>query len=311
MPVSPAPSASPADALAHAPARRLPAAPGATPTPPSAALDGVALDGDAVGAPLRAELCRNCGEALAGAYCGACGQRRVTGRLTPRGMVGDVLEQLVVVDRGLWFTAAALTRDPGRMIRRYLDGERRRYVGPIAYLSILCAVQLFVVPLVFGTSDVDVVAAQARHMASGPHPFFTVAQAAAYTRANTVITEQALWTSLVMAVPFALVFRRAFRRTGLNAAEMAVFAIYTFAHSAALYTPLVPVVRLANGGMGMRFVVSNALWLAVVLRASPALFGGSAVRTTLRALWAWLLAYLLTMLVLGVGLIAAIKLFVH
>lgn len=303
MPPTPAPV--PASRPAYLPTPTQ-GAPGLTETPFAAVAPG-----DAYGPPAAVELCRNCSTSLGGAYCGGCGQRHVAGRLTVRGMLDEVAQQLLVVDRGLWFTAAELTRDPGRVIRQYLDGQRRRYLGPITYLSIVTAVQLLVIPLVFGSIDGGMIQEQARQTTSGPHPMFTPAQGAAYARFFQATMEQMLWAALAMVVPFAYTLRRTFRATGINFAESAVFGVYTFAHAAALYLPLIPLVRLAGAGNTARILVSSLLYAGVIMRAGAGLFGGPPVRTGLRAVWAYAKSYLLLSLVVGVGAIVAIKLFVR
>ena len=160
----------------------MPAPPPGPPGPLSHATGGSPAPGSGTGQyrPIHAEtLCRSCGDALGGAFCAGCGQRHVTGRLTIGGVWEEVLQQVAVVDRGLWYTVVALTRDPGRTIRRYLDGERRRFVGPITDLSILVAVELVLLPLVFGNLDGGLGAAQARQLSTGPHPLLTPTEAAA------------------------------------------------------------------------------------------------------------------------------------
>lgn len=300
---SAAPSPAPAPAPPGASLADLPLyAPGAPPR--GAATDRVAP-------PLAAELCRNCGDALGGAYCAGCGQRHVAGRLTVAGIWEEVLQQVAVADRGLWYTVVALTRDPGRTIRRYLDGERRRFLGPITYLSILTAIELLVLPAVFGSLDGGLNAAQARRMSSGPHPLFTPGEAAVYLRANTFLTEQMLWTSLVMLGAFAFFLRRAFKETGVNTAEATVFAIYTYAHAEALYIPLVPVVALAHGGNGARFALPMAIFFVLAVRAGVTVFGGSPLRTGRRIAWAYAKSFAVFSFGFAAVLIAGVKLFVR
>jgi ribosomal protein L37E len=77
--------------------------------------------------------CRNCGAALDehDKYCRACGQPvRLHRTLTSLGH--DVLHAVFHFDGKLWRTIPELAIFPGRLTRRYIDGERRKFVSPMA-----------------------------------------------------------------------------------------------------------------------------------------------------------------------------------
>ena len=75
--------------------------------------------------------CLNCGTALAGPYCHACGQKahvhRSLARLLPRFPAG-----VLNFEGKIWRTLPMLAWRPGELTRRYIDGERARFVSPIA-----------------------------------------------------------------------------------------------------------------------------------------------------------------------------------
>lgn len=88
-----------------------------------------------------AACCRNCGAALAAgqAYCGGCGQKRVATRLTLREIGHDLVHALVHVDRSLLSLVRLLLVRPGGVALDYVQGRRKRYYGPFAFLVVMAA----------------------------------------------------------------------------------------------------------------------------------------------------------------------------
>ena len=75
--------------------------------------------------------CLNCGTRLTGAYCSACGQKAHLHR-TLRSLAGDFIQGLFNFEGKIWRTLPMLAWRPGEMTRRYVAGERARYVSPVA-----------------------------------------------------------------------------------------------------------------------------------------------------------------------------------
>lgn len=86
-------------------------------------------DGHAKGA--HDSTCRNCGATLAGAYCSACGQPAHIHRSLLH-LAEEVLHGLYHFDAKGWRTLPMLVARPGLLTRRYIDGQRVRYVSPLA-----------------------------------------------------------------------------------------------------------------------------------------------------------------------------------
>ena len=75
--------------------------------------------------------CLNCGAMVTGACCPACGQ---SARLH-RSFVSlghDILHSVFHFDTKLWRTLPELVLHPGRLTRRYIDGERAKFISPMA-----------------------------------------------------------------------------------------------------------------------------------------------------------------------------------
>jgi hypothetical protein len=75
--------------------------------------------------------CLNCGAALGGRFCQACGQKGHVHRTL--GAFGhDIAHSVLHFDGKIWRTLPLLAWRPGELTRRYIEGERARFVSPMA-----------------------------------------------------------------------------------------------------------------------------------------------------------------------------------
>lgn len=77
------------------------------------------------------KYCLNCGAELAGEYCHACGQRANIHR-TLHAFWHDLLHGVLHFEGKIWHTLPMLAWRPGELTRRYIDGERAKFVSPMA-----------------------------------------------------------------------------------------------------------------------------------------------------------------------------------
>lgn len=75
--------------------------------------------------------CQNCGTALLGAHCHVCGQKAQVHR-TLRAFGHDILHSVLHFDGKIWRTLPMLFWNPGVLTRRYVHGERAKFVSPLA-----------------------------------------------------------------------------------------------------------------------------------------------------------------------------------
>lgn len=110
---------------------------------PAAGGDGEQAAGDG---HTQERACLNCGTALVGAHCHACGQRAHVHR-TIGAFAHDLLHGVLHFEGKTWRTLPLLAWRPGQLTREYIDGKRARYVSPIALF-------LFVVFLSFAAFNI-------------------------------------------------------------------------------------------------------------------------------------------------------------
>src|SRR5688500_11859138 len=77
------------------------------------------------------KCCLNCGILLTGPYCSACGQKSHIHR-SLRAFAGDFVASLTNFEGKFWRTLPMLAWRPGEMTRRYIAGERAKFISPVA-----------------------------------------------------------------------------------------------------------------------------------------------------------------------------------
>lgn len=87
--------------------------------------------GEAVSDRTHEKNCLNCGSRLTGNFCANCGQKAHVHR-SVRAFFQDLLQNLFNFEGKIWRTLPMLVWRPGEMTRRYIAGERARFVSPIA-----------------------------------------------------------------------------------------------------------------------------------------------------------------------------------
>jgi Protein of unknown function (DUF3667) len=90
--------------------------------------------------------CANCGNALTGRYCQACGQAAHLHRSLLH-LLEEFMHNVLHFDAKGWRTLPLLAVRPGLLTRRYIDGQRTRYISPLALFLFTGFLMFFVVSL--------------------------------------------------------------------------------------------------------------------------------------------------------------------
>ncbi len=97
--------------------------------------------------------CLNCRAPLTGPFCAACGQKAHVHR-SMRAFFQDFIQGLFNFEGKIWRTLPMLAWRPGEMTRRYIAGERARFISPIA-LYLFSVFLMFAVLNLTGTLNSD------------------------------------------------------------------------------------------------------------------------------------------------------------
>lgn len=98
------------------------------------ALAGRAVEpkaGEEGGADADGQVCSNCGAPVSSAFCPECGQKRNVHR-SLSAIMHDLIHGVLHLDGKFWLTLPLLIFKPGRLTRRYINGERAKFVSPMA-----------------------------------------------------------------------------------------------------------------------------------------------------------------------------------
>jgi len=95
--------------------------------------------------------CLNCGTSLTGSHCHHCGQRADVHRSF--GAIGhDLVHAIFHFEGKIWNTLPLLTWRPGDLTRRYIHGERARFISPLA-LFLFAVFLTYAVLAMVGSGD--------------------------------------------------------------------------------------------------------------------------------------------------------------
>lgn len=101
-------------------------------------------------------ICRNCGAALAGPFCHACGQKHAHLHKPFWELTEDFLHSVLHFDGRMWQTLRALFLKPGQLTLDWIDGRQMRHVPPIRlfiFTSLLLVLALAVSDVVLVRLD--------------------------------------------------------------------------------------------------------------------------------------------------------------
>ena len=96
--------------------------------------------------------CRNCGAPLQGRFCHVCGQAAHIHRSLLH-LGEELLHGLFHFDAKGWRTLPLLIARPGLLTRRYVDGQRARYVSPLALFLFMVFLMFFAASLTSAPPD--------------------------------------------------------------------------------------------------------------------------------------------------------------
>ena len=216
--------------------------------------------------------CLNCDSTMVAAqsFCGNCGQRVLHGRLTMHDIGHDLVHAVTHADHSILSLVRDLALRPGRVAREYIDGKRKKYFGPFAFLFISVGIASF-----------SILVAGVRWFA----PIDDTSAASFLQRHINLII-------LMQAPILAGVCRLFFQRSGLTYAENLVLSAYTSGFRCVLLALVgTPLMYFFGDGSANQAVVIGyyVIWVVYFSYAAVQFFRGHAAWTACKAAAAALL----------------------
>jgi hypothetical protein len=202
--------------------------------------------------PLPRLRCPNCGTALVGPHCHACGLTNASRRLNLDEMAREAFDALLGIDGRLWRTLKELTLRPGDAIRAWVHGRRSLMVAPVRYY-VGAVIGYLLVASVTGIPGVT-----EGQMPVGPGPVGEAAEA--------YLEFMATHMKLVILAfqPVLAVFMHvAFRRQGYDLAETLAFTLFTGGHTT-LFSMTALVAWRDAGQVGMLIMAVVVMGAAIL-----------------------------------------------
>ncbi len=193
-------------------------------------------------------------------------------RLTMTYLLREGIRKFLSVEQGWVTTATQLTLNPGKMLKKYIAGEREAYIHPLSYL-VLNGLIIFFAMKLFNLQEL-MTSAEAFDFGADVKPMQIRSQeeTSGYAFQNTNMT----YVGLV--IPFAIILRLFFRKTGYNLAEMSVVALYAVSHSGLLGILLMPTLLIWNYNLFTYTIIGVLISLSFFAYTAFTFFG--------RSLWA-------------------------
>ena len=98
-------------------------------------------------------VCKNCGNHFKGKYCSNCAQKANAGRLRVSNVIDELWHNFTHTDRTALGLIYALIQNPGRVIREYIAGKRKKYFNPYTFFLLSSGILIFITMHVFKYED--------------------------------------------------------------------------------------------------------------------------------------------------------------
>ena len=89
--------------------------------------------------------CLNCKNIIIDGYkfCPQCGQSSSVKRLETHAVTNDAIHSFTHADKGILYLLIRLPLNPGKIARKYVNGERKRYFNPFTFLVLTIGITTF------------------------------------------------------------------------------------------------------------------------------------------------------------------------
>ena len=94
--------------------------------------------------------CLNCGAEIQQQFCPYCGQNKDVEKFNWHSIVHELTHFFTHIEKGFLNTSLQLLIKPGRVIREYLEGKRKKYHKPVGFFLIWAAIRLVTYSAVSG-----------------------------------------------------------------------------------------------------------------------------------------------------------------
>ncbi|MBT8234728.1 MAG: DUF3667 domain-containing protein [Bacteroidia bacterium] len=205
--------------------------------------------------------CKNCKNPISDMvfYCEKCGAKVIRNRLTLGNLFGFVIESYFNIDNSFLKTLITLFTDPRDVIHGYITGLRKKYMNPIAFMTIAITLSGFMVILLQQRmGDLDLTMFEMGVNPEGMQKF--------NQKVMNFTTEYSSLIFLLFIPVFAFAGWLTFNRNGYNLTEYTVVTTYALAQWSILSFPFSLAILYFYPQSYMTYsLVVSAIMVAVII----------------------------------------------
>ena len=229
--------------------------------------------------------CLNCGIAVAGSYCSACGQKVTPVAPTLGYLLREATHELLDVDGKIFRSVRLLLTKPGFLTREVLAGRRASYVSPIRLYLTFSVIALAAGAIgVIDTSDVRVTYTPDPGEVLTPEIEARMAETSqAVNEALKVWVPRAMFVLVPLFAALVMLFRRSIGRTYPQHFYFAVHvhAVWLFANAVSTLLDAVPLPYVGPVAGGIIGVFSTGYFMIAFHRVYETTVWGTIWRSGL------------------------------
>jgi hypothetical protein len=243
--------------------------------------------------------CINCNQEISGNFCSNCGQRTTVKRITFKEGWYDFWARIYGFDGMFPRTLRDLTIRPGMVARKFIEGNRALYYGPVGYFFLMITLMLLMYDLM-GTSFIEIMKASGAVAAQGDTQNQTV-----FMQKTFQAISDNLKILFFLFIPFQAFAARyiVFRKAGFNFIEHSILPFYVMGHDLWL-----------NIILGAIYVINGHYyaWTAIITfiyfgyAYSTMMTYQSRVKAFFKGIAVWLVGYVLLILTVIVVVMAVV-----
>ena len=174
-------------------------------------------------------ICKNCGYRVDGKFCSHCGQNSSVGRINLPNFLSEISESVFQINKGFFYTLKELFVRPGKSIKEFLNGKRKKHFKPIAYALTLSTLYFLIAQITNQNTWIDDILSG---WMEGASDWETRKQAPVVL---TWFAKNYAYTALLLLPVFSLASYLSFFRFGRNYLEHIVINSYITGHQAIAY----------------------------------------------------------------------------
>jgi hypothetical protein len=230
-------------------------------------------------------VCQNCSSESEGKFCPACGQRIDVKRITFREGWFDFWARIYGFDSMFPRTMRDLTLRPGVAAKRYIQGNRAMYYGPVGYYFLMITLMLLAASLL-GIDFNEAMLGRTRDLGTGVPEGSPLSER--QLEFQLLVLNNFRIFSFLLVFFYTLWLRVFYRKSGYNILEHSVMPFFTMGHL--YWLTIFDFILMAAFGKGLHMGFSMAISLLYFAYGAMTLYDyQSRVKVVLKAILAYVM----------------------